>query len=94
MSIPTPQDPVQMPFETLRASLDGLTTEELLLLKAELDGRLQSDGETDSWLDTDYIAYAQKHGDPSIPLESVRQALAKIKGNMSDVIIEEREDRF
>ena len=85
---------MQITFETLRAGLDGLTTKELQLLKAELDGRLQSNEEADDWLDTEYVAYARKHGDPSITLESVREALSKIKGSMSDVIIEEREDRF
>jgi hypothetical protein len=99
MSTPHSQNPeVQMTFETLRAGLDRLTTEELQRLKAELDQRLQSPPasieEEDDWLDIEYIVYAQKHGDPSISLESVREALAKIKGSMSDVIIEEREDRF
>ena len=95
MSTPHSQNPeVQMTLETLRAGLDGLTTEELQLLKAELDGRLQSNEEADDWLDTEYVAYARKHGGLSITLESVREALSKIKGNMSDVIIEEREDRF
>lgn len=78
-------------FETLRAGLNHLTAEELQLLKQELDQRLQ---ETDDWMDTEYVAYARKHGAPSISLESVREALAKIEGCMSDVIIEEREDRF
>lgn len=95
MSTPHSQNPeVQMTFETLRAGLDGLTTEELQLLKAELDGRLQSSEEADDWLDTEYVAYARKHGGLSITLESVREVLSKIKGSMSDVIIEEREDRF
>ena len=65
----------QMTFETLRAGLDNLTDEELQLLKEELDERLQ---EENDWLDTEYVAYARKHGDSSISLESVRKALAKI----------------
>jgi len=81
----------KMSFDTLRTGLDHLTIEELRLLKQEVEQRLE---ETDDWLDTDYVAYAQKHGDASISLESVREALSKIKGSMSDVIIEEREDRF
>lgn len=71
--------------------LDGFTIEELQLLKKELDKRLQ---DTPDWLDTKYVAYARQEGDPTISLESVRAALAKIEGNMSDAIIEEREDRF
>ena len=81
----------QITFKTLRASLDYLTNEELQLLKKELDSRLQN---TPDWLDTEYVDYARKEGDPSISLESVRAALARIEGNMSDAIIEEREDRF
>jgi len=80
-----------MSFDTLQTGLDHLTTEELRLLKQEVEQRLEA---TDDWLDTDYVAYAQKHGDASISLESVREALSKIKGSMSDVISEEREDRF
>ncbi|HIE28633.1 TPA: hypothetical protein EYP66_15245 [Candidatus Poribacteria bacterium] len=84
-----PED--QMTIETLRASLDYLTIEELQLLEQELHQRLQ---DTPDWLDTEYVAYARKEGASSISLESVRAALAKIEGSMSDTIIEEREDRF
>ena len=77
----------QITFETLRTALDGLTSEELQLLKQEVE-------DTPDWLDTEYVAYARREGDPSISLESVRSALAKIEGSMSDAIIEEREDRL
>ena len=82
---------VQITFDTLRSRLDYLTTEELQLLKQDLDQRLE---EVDDWLDTEYVAYARKHGDSSISLESVRKALAKIEDSMSDVLISEREERF
>jgi hypothetical protein len=92
MSTPHQKPPkAQISLETLRAGLSSLTAEELQLLKAGLDQRLE---ETDDGLDAEYVAYARKHGDPSISLESVREALSKIKGSMSDVIIEERADRF
>jgi hypothetical protein len=78
-------------FETLRAGLKRLTTEELQLLKQEVEQRLE---DTPDWLDTEYVAYARQEGDPSISLASVQAALAKIEGSMSDAIIEEREDRF
>jgi hypothetical protein len=78
-------------FETLRSRLDYLTTEELQLLKQEVEQRLE---DKPDWLDTEYVAYARREGDPSISLESVQAALAKIEGSMSDAIIEEREDRF
>jgi hypothetical protein len=81
----------QITFKALRTALDEFTIEELKLLKHELDKRLQN---TPDWLDTEYMAYARQESDASISLESVRAALAKIKENMSDAIIEEREDRF
>ena len=82
---------VQITFETLRAGLERLTTEELHLLKQEVEHRLE---DKPDWLDREYVDYARKEGDPSISLESVQAALAKIEGSMSDAIIEEREDRF
>jgi hypothetical protein len=82
---------IQITFQTLRAALDGLTIEELQFLKQEVEMRLQN---TDDWLETEYVEYARQEGDPSISLESVQAALAKIEGSMSDAIIEERKDRF
>jgi hypothetical protein len=35
-----------------------------------------------------------KEADPSITLESVRQALAKISGSLADDVIAERDERF
>jgi hypothetical protein len=46
------------------------------------------------WLDTEYMEQAKRDADDSITLESVRAALAKIPGSLSDTIISEREDRF
>ncbi len=82
---------VQITFEAVRAGFDHLTIEELQLLKQELEQRLEEAGD---WLDMEYVAYARQHGDPTISLDSVRKTLAKIKGSMSDVIIDDREDRF
>ncbi len=81
----------QITFQALQAALDGLTIEELQLLKQELHQRLQ---DTPDWLDNEYVAYARQEADYSISLESVRAVLAKVEGNMSDAIIEEREERF
>lgn len=84
----------QPTFNTLRASLDKLTTKELQRLKQEVDQRLQNATAEIDWLDTEYMEQARREADDSITLDSVRQALAKIPGSLSDLIISEREDRF
>ena len=78
-------------FEAFWAGLDHLTVEELQILKQELDRRWSP---ADDWLNTEYVAYAQNHGDPSIRLGCVRETLAKIEVSMSDEITGAREDRF
>jgi len=83
-----------MSFDTLRASLDHLTVKELQLLQREVEKRLEDLTAEIDWLDTEYMEEARKDADDSITLESVRAALAKIPGSMSDLIIAEREDRF
>jgi hypothetical protein len=50
--------------------------------------------EDDSWLDVEYMTACGKEADPSITLESVRQALAKISGSLADDVIAERDERF
>ena len=47
----------------------------------------------DHLLDSDFLANCAKEADPSITLESVRQALSKIPGSMTDDFIAEREER-
>jgi hypothetical protein len=48
----------------------------------------------ENWLDWDCIRESAAEADPSVKLEAVRNALSKIPGSMSDVIISEREERF
>ena len=55
--------------------------------------RLRNTAPEIDWLDTEYMEKARTEADDSITLESVRKALAKIPGSMSDFIISEREDR-
>ena len=83
--------------------LDGLSEESLTvafgLLKAlqnqKPPQRTALLAETDiDWLDTEYMEEARREADDSITLESVRAALAKIPGSLSDTIISEREERF
>lgn len=76
--------------ETLRISLDQLTAKDLLLLKEEIEVRLQKNNV--DWLDTEYMEEAREEANENISLDSLRVALAKIRGPMSDVIISERED--
>lgn len=45
---------------------------------------------TQDWLDRDAMEWARSEGDPSIPLDHVRQLLAKISGSLSDLVIAER----
>lgn len=92
MSVPSskrPEPPIGL--EAIQSSLDQLTVEERHCLKQALDRRLP---EISDWLDTEYTAYARKEGDPSIHLESLRHALAKMEGSMSELVIAERADRF
>ncbi|MCI0333462.1 MAG: antitoxin family protein [Planctomycetes bacterium] len=44
----------------------------------------------DDWIDRDAMEWARREGDPTIPLEEVRQRLAKITGSLSDLVIAER----
>ena len=46
------------------------------------------------WLDWDCIREMAAEADPNVTLESVRRALAKIPGSMSEAIILERDERF
>ena len=84
---------VQTTLDTLRAELRQLTPKELRQLREDIDRQLHDIDEID-WLDTEYMEEARRDADDSITLESVRKALAKIPGSMSDLIISEREDRF
>ena len=42
--------------------------------------------------DLDFLEYCRAEGDPSISLDSVRQALAKIPGTMTQACIDERDE--
>ncbi len=68
-------------------------TAEILGDKETMADITEAENEID-WLDTEYMEEARRDADDSITLESVRKALAKIPGSMSDLIISEREDRF
>lgn len=46
------------------------------------------------WLDWDCIRETAEEADPTVTLQSVRHALSKIPGSMSEAIILEREERF
>ena len=46
----------------------------------------------DEILDTEYLAECAKEADPSITIESVHQALAKIPGSMTPDFIGERDE--
>ena len=60
---------------------------------ADSESRLENTAPEIDWLDTEYMEKARTEADDSITLRSVRKALAKIPGSMSDFIISEREDR-
>ncbi len=83
----------QTVLNTLCNSLNKLSLEELRYLKQEIESRLENTAPEIDWLDTEYMEKAGTEADDSITLESVRKALAKIPGSMSDYIISEREDR-
>jgi predicted DNA-binding antitoxin AbrB/MazE fold protein len=44
----------------------------------------------EDWLDHDAMRMAEAEGDPSIPLEAVRKALASIPGSLAETVIAER----
>ena len=44
----------------------------------------------DDWLDRDAMEWARREGDQTIPLDDVRQRLAKITSSLSDLVIAER----
>ncbi|MCK4391511.1 hypothetical protein KAX17_01220 [Candidatus Bipolaricaulota bacterium] len=47
----------------------------------------------ESALEASFLASIKSEADPRITLEQVRQGLSSIKGNLSDLIIQEREAR-
>lgn len=47
----------------------------------------------DTALEGPFLASIMSEADPRITLEQVRQQLSSIKGNLSDLIIQEREER-
>jgi predicted DNA-binding antitoxin AbrB/MazE fold protein len=49
--------------------------------------------EEDDLFDHDFLAYCETQADDSVSLETVRQALAKIPGSLSDDIRAERDKR-
>jgi hypothetical protein len=52
-----------------------------------------SNGIGPDWLDSEFHAICAADDDPSITLDSVRAALAKIPGSMTDDFITERDER-
>ena len=91
---------------TLPAELERKVTEAAALRGRQpleyvvdaLNTAVQSNiGTTESleyWLDWDCIREAAAEADATVSLESVRNALSKIPGSMSEAIISEREERF
>jgi hypothetical protein len=47
----------------------------------------------EAWLDTEFHAACAAEADPSVTLEQVRAALAKIPGSMTEDFIAERDER-
>jgi predicted DNA-binding antitoxin AbrB/MazE fold protein len=47
----------------------------------------------EEWLDTEFHASCAREADPSISLDAVRAALAKIRGPMTEDFIAERDER-
>ena len=47
----------------------------------------------DDLIDTEFLAYCDTQADDSVPLEAVREALAKIPGSLTDDIRAERDER-
>ena len=45
---------------------------------------------SEEWLDHDALEWARQEGDATISLEDVRERLAKVKGCLSDLVIDER----
>lgn len=49
--------------------------------------------DSEPWLDVEFLEMSRGEADEGISLESVRQALAKIPGNMTPDFVAERDDR-
>lgn len=47
----------------------------------------------EEWLDTEFHANCAAEADPTVSLEAVRVALAKIPGSMTEDVITERDER-
>jgi hypothetical protein len=76
-----------------RAADTGQTLEaylEALLGTKTIDGVSLRD---DELLDTEYMTECAKEADPTITIESVHEALAKIPGSMTEDFIAERDER-
>ena len=82
----------QITFDTLRASLNHLTSKELQLLKTAIEQQLQKP--FSELLDTEYMEQTRREVKQAISLEEARAILAKIPGSLSDTVIAEREERL
>ena len=68
----------------------GLSEHELVTLNI-VNGTPASGDE--DWIDAEFHAQCAQEADPTITLEAVRQALAKIPGSMTADFIAERDER-
>ena len=62
------------------------------LIVAGRNGSPPVEDEWDDIIDHDLVATAEAEAEGEIPLEELRKRLSKIRGSMSDVVIEERGD--
>ncbi len=83
-TIPKLTDKALTLLETLDTEQVGQVIDFMEFLKAK-----KTQGSEDS-----FVAHIIREADPSVTLEQVRARLSAIKGNLSDVIAQEREERL
>ena len=79
---------VLRPLEPLQLNDQDVVT----LIVAGRNGCPPVEDEWDDIIDHDAIATAKRESEGALPLEGLRKRLSKIRGSMSDVVIEDRGD--
>ena len=81
----------------IRAKAEGLTADRLAekyLEERIIPPAANKSAIPDGWIDNEYHSLCELLADNEDRIEEVRKILAKIPGNMSDDIIQDREERF
>ena len=79
-------------LNTLRASLNKLTKQELELLKKDIESKLNSSNL--DWIDDEYIEESRTNVKKNVPVEEVREVLKKIPHAISEQLVADREERI